>query len=381
MLSDSAFNDARLVWQDGDPITQFDPHHPSTQYVRPGVSTEGESRYAQLTNREEQLADTVSLALGDHFSSSAATMSHSRSGGNGQEFGSPFVLGQFTFMPGISPSIPTSQLTINDVQRFTQGFGNVHYSVDENLWSLFAQDDYRAAQQPGAQPRPALRPAEPDRRHQQRLAAARLRLEPGERSRKTTVRGGYGIYYSEIQSNIDASWALAGPTGFFNFGVGAGAARLPDLARRRCRPSRRAPCCRRATSPSARARRAITTSFSTSRSSPAIPTASINPRTTQATLGAEQEIGAHWFLSVDGVHADRPPTSCATSTSTRRRSSPATPRGRSVRGRVADATRPITPDPQRLPPHPGDGERRRGKYDGLQLNLRKDFSTRGGHCC
>ena len=45
-----------------------------------------------------------------------------------------FVLGQFTFKAGISPTTPTSQLTINDVQRYTQGFGNVHYTVGETIW-------------------------------------------------------------------------------------------------------------------------------------------------------------------------------------------------------------------------------------------------------
>ena len=102
VLGANAFNDARLVWEDGDPITQFDPASPSTQFVRPGVSTEGESRSAKLTNRQTQLADTVSLARGRHLLKLGGDVLRSKSGGNGQEFGSPFVLGS-------SPSAPASR--------------------------------------------------------------------------------------------------------------------------------------------------------------------------------------------------------------------------------------------------------------------------------
>src|SRR4029079_11043642 len=194
---------------------QFDPHTPSTQYVRPGVSTEGESRFAKLTNRQQQLADTLSLSLGDHLLKVGGDYVRSHSGGNGQEFGSPFVLGQFTFKPGISPSIPTSQLTINDVPRFTQGFGNVNYSVSETLWSVFAQDDYRL--------RPDLTLNLGLRYDRQSLTDATNDLSPrlgfawSPGSGRTTVRGGYGLYYSEIRANIVAGWALNGPTGFFNY--------------------------------------------------------------------------------------------------------------------------------------------------------------------
>ncbi|HEY0554949.1 MAG TPA: TonB-dependent receptor, partial [Thermoanaerobaculia bacterium] len=202
VLSDAAYNDLRFVWQDGDPITQFDPHDPSTQYVRPGVSTEGESRYAKLTNRQEQLADTVSLALGDQLLKIGGDYEHSRSGGNGQEFGAPFVLGQFTFKPGISPSTPTSQLTINDVARFTQGFGNVHYSVGENLWSLFAQDDYRLSG--NLTLNAGLRYDRQSLTDDTNNVAPRLGFTWNPKSDpRTVIRGSYGIYYSEVQSNID----------------------------------------------------------------------------------------------------------------------------------------------------------------------------------
>src|SRR4029079_3023105 len=213
VLGADAFNDVRLVWQDADPGTEFEAADTSTQFRRTGVATEGESRSARLTNRQTQLADTASLALGDHLVRFGGDVVRSKSGGNGQEFGSPFVLGQFTFRPGISPSIPTSQLTINDVPRFTQGFGNVNYSVSETLWSVFAQDDYRL--------RPDLTLNLGLRYDRQSLTDATNDLSPrlgfawSPGSGRTTVRGGYGLYYSEIRANIVAGWALNGPTGFF----------------------------------------------------------------------------------------------------------------------------------------------------------------------
>ncbi|HEX3554786.1 MAG TPA: TonB-dependent receptor [Thermoanaerobaculia bacterium] len=374
VLGANAFNDARLVWQDGDPITQFTPLSPSTQFVRTGVSTEGESRFAALTNRQEQLADTVSLSLGSHLLKVGGDYEHSRSGGNGQEFGAPFVLGQFTFKPGISAAIPTSQLTINDVQRFTQGFGNVHYSVGENLWSLFAQDDYRL--------RSNLVLNLGARYDRQSLTddtnnvAPRLGFawNPGNDPR-TIIRGGYGVYYSEVQANIDAGWELAGPTGFFTFSAAPGQLGFPtSLAPLPAFPPGAVLPPRDITVRPGRA--GFYNQFFNVSKLPGYPNSFVNPRTVQTTLGAEREIGVHWFLSLDGVHArttDIPRNLDLNAPSEFVRTAP----GQTRPAAVADATRPIVPLPngyRRILVTVNDGE---SKYDGLQLNLRKDFAARG----
>lgn len=375
VLSGSAFNDVRLQWLEGDPITEFEPQHPSTQFVRPGVATEGESRSARLTNRQYQLADTLSFGLGDHFLKFGGDWVRSKSGGNGQEFGSPFVLGQFTFLPGISPAIPTSQLTLANVQRFTQGFGNVSYSVEETNWSAFAQDDYRI--------RPDLVVNLGVRYDRQTLTgdddnfSPRLGFayNPGGDPR-TTIRGGYGIYYSEIRANIVAGWELNGPNGFFNFSAAPGQLGFPtSLQGLPAFPPGAVLPPRDITVKPGEAE--FYNQFFDVSKLRGYPDEFLNPRTTQYTIGAERELGDHWFLSLDYVNAH--------TTDIERNldlNAPAefirTAPGQTRPAAAADATRPITPTPngyRRILVTVNEGE---SKYEGVHFNLRKNFATHGG---
>ena len=374
VLGADAFNDVRLVWQDADPVTEFEPANPSTQFVRTGVATEGESRSARLTNRQTQLADTASLALSDHLVRFGGDVVRSKSGGNGQEFGSPFVLGQFTFRPGISPSIPTSQLTINDVTRFTQGFGNVNYSVSETLWSVFAQDDYRL--RPDLTLNLGLRYDRQSLTDDTNNIAPRLGFawKPGN-SPRTTIRGGYGIYYSEVQANINASWALAGPTGFFNFSAAPGQFGFPTSLNPL--PAFPAGAVLPARDITVRPGRAgyYSQFFDVSRLS-RYADEFVNPRTQQATLGFEREIGPRWFLSVDGVHAET--TDIVRNLDLNAPSSfVRTAPGQTRPATAADPTRPITPTNNGYRRIIGTVNNGESKYDGLQLNLRKSWSTQG----
>jgi len=45
--------------------------------------------------------------------------------------------------------------------------------------------------------------------------------------RKTVIRGGFGIYYSEITDNSEANYALTGPTGVFNYTASPGQIGFP----------------------------------------------------------------------------------------------------------------------------------------------------------
>ncbi len=372
VLSGSAFNDARVVWQDGDPITEFEPANPSPQFVRPGVSTEGESRSALLTNRQYQVADTLSFASGAHFLKVGGDVIRSKSGGNGQEFGSPFVLGQFTFKTGIPATTPTSQLTINDVQRFTQGFGNVSYEVEETNWSAFAQDDWRV--------RPNLVLNLGVRYDRQSLTGDDDNVSPRlgfayNPDSRTTIRGGYGSYYSEIRANIAAAWELNGPTGFFNFSAAPGQLGFPtSLQPLPAFPPGTVLPPRDITIQPGRAG-FYSQFFDVSRLA-GYQDELLNPRTDQYTIGAEREFWDRWFLSVDYVNAhtvdiDRNIDLNAPTAFVR------TAPGQTRPAATADATRPITPVAggyRRILATINQGE---SKYSGVQLNLRKSFEDGG----
>lgn len=375
VLSGSVFNDVRLSWLEGDPITEFEPANLSTQFVRPGVSTEGESRSARLTNRQYQLADTASFGLGNHYLKIGGDVVRSKSGGNGQEFGSPFVLGQFTFLPGISPTIPTSQLTLANVQRFTQGFGNVSYSVEETNWSVFAQDDYRV--RPDLVINLGLRYDRQtltgdDDNFSPRLGFA---YNPGGDPR-TTIRGGYGVYYSEIRANIVAGWELNGPNGFFNFSAAPGQLGFPTSlsALPNFPPGAVLPARDLTVRPG---RASYYNQFFDVSKLRGYPDELLNPETHQYTFGAERELGQRWFVSLDYVNArtmdiDRNLDLNAPSELIR------TTPGQTRSAAAADATRPIIPVAngyRRILVTVNEGE---SKYEGLQFNLRKNFETRGG---
>jgi len=373
-LSPNLFNNARLAYLDADPITQFEPLTPSTQFVRPGVATEGESRYALLTNRQWQFANTTSWSLGDHLVKLGGDVIRSKSGGNGQEFGAPFVLGQFTFRPGIPATTPTSDLTIDDVTRYTQGFGNVSYSVYETLWSVYLQDDWRAARDLTVNlgvryDRQSLTDAKDD--FQPRVGFA---WQPGGDT-KTTVRGGYAMYYSEIRANIVAGWALNGPTGFFNYSAAPGQLGfptslepLPDFPAGAVLPPRDI---------TIRPGRASYYSqfFDVSKLN-GYPDRLVNPQTQQFTIGGERELWPSWILSLDYVHAqtvdiDRNVDLNAPAVFIR------TDPGQTRSASAADATRPITPVPngyKRILVTINQGE---SKYDALQFNLNHNFSGKG----
>lgn len=373
-VSSVGFNEARAIWEKGSPITQFTPMTPSTQFVRPGVSTEGESRYADLFNHQWQLADTFSWTHGAHSVRAGGDYLHSRSGGNGQEFGSPFVLGQFTFKPGIPATTPTSSLTIDDVQRYTQGFGNVTYQVEDDLASLFVQDDWR--------PIDRLTVNLGLRYEHQKLTGGNdlgprlgFAWTTGE-SGRTVLRGGYGIFFAPVQSNIDAQWELGGPTGFFNYSV---APRQPGF------PTSLAPIASFPAGAPLPARDVTIRPGMASYYSQFFDVSKLrfypselkNPRTQLATLGVERQLAQHWFLSADLVdsHTDDILWNLdANAPEFYARTAP----GQSRPATTADNSRPIVPVPngyRRILVTTNFGE---AKYRAAQLNLRRTFEDRYG---
>jgi hypothetical protein len=373
VIAPTMFNEARFIRQSGSPITEFEPQHPSTQFVRPGVATEGESRSARLFNHQYQIADTLTWTLGKHSVRAGGDLLHSRSGGNGQEFGSPFVLGQFTFKTGIPTTTPTPALTIADVQRFAQGFGNVSYEVTDDLWSLFVQDDWH--------PIASLTINLGARYDRQKLTGDNNNLAPRlgfawNTDSRTVVRGGYGVYYSQIRSNIVAGWQLGGPEGFFAFGVAPGQLGFPtSLQPLPAFPAGAALPARDVTIQPGR--RDYYSQFFDVSKLRFYPDALRNPRTQQETLGIERQVAAGWIVAADGVSAHTTSIEWnldANAPVAFERTSP----GQTRSATAADATRPIAPVAngyRRILVTTNNGE---SKYRGVQLNARKSFQDRFG---
>lgn len=371
VLGPRIINEARFQYQLGSPITEFEPANLSTQFVRPGLATEGESRSATLTNHQHQFADTVSITRGRHDLKLGGDVIHSSSGGNGQEFGGGFVLGQFTLKPGVST--PIANLTVNDVQRFVQSFGNASYNVKEWLWSTFAQDNIRVRKDLTVNlglryERQTF--TDDDNNVSPRVGFAYNLLGDS----RTVLRGGYGIYYSEIRANLAATYLINGPTGIFSFSAAPGQLGFPtSLAPLSSFPAG-AVLPPRDINIRPGQREFLGQFFDVSRLR-GYPDRLLNPYTQLANFGIERDLGDKWFFGADYVHQrtiniDRPVDLNAPAPFAR------TAPGQTRAAAVADATRPIRPVPggfRRIIATINEGT---SSYDALQLNLNKRFSHR-----
>jgi hypothetical protein len=150
VISPTLVNSLRLQFQLASPITEFDPVVYGTQYVVPissgGTFTTGTSQSALLMNRQYQIADTLSMVKGKHNIRYGGDMIYAHTGGNSKEFGGPIYLGQFTYNTCTqSLAYCESQAylgNIANVKSYAQSYGNANYTVNDNLWSLFVQDDW-----------------------------------------------------------------------------------------------------------------------------------------------------------------------------------------------------------------------------------------------
>lgn len=376
VLTDKIVNEARFQFQLGSPITKFTPANPSPQFIRP-ISTEGESRGAFLQNHQYQFADTLALAFGKQSIKLGGDLEFSSSGGNGQEFGSGFVLGQFRFTNARSsnPNIPTSALTIADAASFTQSFGNANYRIGQYLWSLFAQDDWRV--------RRDLTLNLGIRYDRQTFTDDTNNFAPrlgfaynflGDN--KTVVRGSYGIYYSQLRANLGAQFELGGPTGVFTFTATPGQFGFPtSLTALPVFPAGAALPARDIVIRPGRAS-FYNQFFDVSRLR-GYPDKLLNPMTQQGTFGVERDLGENFFLKIDYVRAhtqdiDRLLDLNAPSTFIPFVTLPTATRSVAL----ANATRPIIPinnGYRRIQVVSNEGV---SDYNGLQINLEKRFSRR-----
>ena len=158
MLSPHLLNNLRAQFQLASPITEFDPVVYSTQFSVPisslcgsvacGTFNSGTSQSALLMNRQYDGSETLSYTRGRHDLIAGASVVAAHNGGNSKEFGGPIFLGKFTYNPcSGTPAFCESSAyldNINNVNNYQQSYGNQDYTVDDQLWALFVQDDYRA---------------------------------------------------------------------------------------------------------------------------------------------------------------------------------------------------------------------------------------------
>jgi Carboxypeptidase regulatory-like domain/TonB dependent receptor len=234
VLTSRLVNNLRLQFQLASPITEFDPVVYGTQFVVPiagaATFTSGTSQSALLMNRQYEVSETLSASLGKHQLIAGGDWIFAHTGGNSKEFGGPVYLGSFTYKTcSLTVAVCESSAYLNNianVQTYTQSYGNASYTVNDNLFAIFAQDDYHATQK--------LTVNLGLRYEQQTFTDSRANFGPRvgfvydpRGTGDTVVRGGFGIYYSQVVDNSEANYALTGPTGVFNYSAQAGQVGFP----------------------------------------------------------------------------------------------------------------------------------------------------------
>jgi hypothetical protein len=230
VLSSKLVNNLRVQFQLASPITQFVPIDPSTQFSVPIAGgptfTEGTSQSALLMNRQYGVNEVLSLRAGKHELVAGGDWLLAHTGGDSKEIGGPYFLGRFVFntCPGNGGTLaqniaycesPAYLGNIANVASYTQGYGNPAYTINDNLYALFAQDNYHVAH--NLVLNLGLRYERQTFTDATTNFAPRVGLvaDPFGNGR-TVLRGGFGIYYSQIPDNAEANYVLSGP-GYINY--------------------------------------------------------------------------------------------------------------------------------------------------------------------
>jgi hypothetical protein len=233
-ISPNLVNSLRLQFQLASPITEFDPVIYGTQYAVPissgGTFTSGTSQSALLMNRQYEVSDTLSAVLGRNQIKFGEDVIVAHTGGNSKEFGGPSYLGVFTYNSCTQPlavcESPTYLDNLANVKTYAQSYGNASYTVTDTLWSLFVQDDFHALKDLTINL--GLRYERQTFTDSNKDFAPRVGFAYNVKGDgKTVIRGGFGIYYSQIVDNSEANYALTGPTGVFNYTASPGQIGFP----------------------------------------------------------------------------------------------------------------------------------------------------------
>ena len=313
VFSENLLNEARFAYLNGDPVTKWEAPVLSTTYTRAGTVpfTIGQSRAADLFGHQAQLSDTLSWSRGKHYLRFGASVIRHVSGGTGSEPGTA-ILGTFTFKN--TTTKPFDQLTLADVQSYTQpiSFGISSYELTQRLYTGFVQDSIHVTDN--------LMIDAGLRYDRQTLTDAKKNFEPrvgfGWHPRgdaRLAIRGGYGVYYTQIQSNLIASYLVNGLDGLTTYTAVPSQFGFPTCLTGSCLPLSFDP---RTVPASQLPARDITIqagqrAFYESQFAkyglnfdklPFYPDQLKNPRSEVMSIGAEREVTPGFFIGADFVH-------------------------------------------------------------------------------
>ena len=311
VIDKNLLNEARFAYLHGDPVTLWEAQTLSTTYTRGGAVpfTIGQSRGSNLWSHQWQFADTVSWSRGKHYLRIGGSVIHHNSGGFGSEPGTA-ILGTFTFKN--TTTAPFGSLTLADVQNYQQpiDFGINRYDLSQWLLTGFVQDSIHVRSNFTLDL--GLRYDRQTLTDANRNFAPRVGFgwHPGGNSR-LSIRGGYGMYYTQIQSNLVASYLVNGLDGLTTYTATPGQTGFPTCLT--CVPVNVDPKTVPASQLPARDitiqagrrdfYRAQFARFGLNFDLlPNYPDKLVNPRSQVFSIGAEREIAKGLFLGSDYVH-------------------------------------------------------------------------------
>jgi Carboxypeptidase regulatory-like domain/TonB dependent receptor len=306
VIDPNLLNEARFSYLHGSPVTNWETPNLSVSYTRAGAApfTIGQSRVANIFGHQVQFADTLSWTRGRHYIRLGASIIHHTSGGTGSEPGTA-VLGTFAFKNGTTA--PFGSLTIADVQTYTQplNLGIDSYVLKQWMLTGFVQDDWKVT--PDFTLNLGLRYDRQTITNAKKNFAPRIGFgwHPGGDAR-TSIRGGYGIYYTQIRSNAVASYLVNGLNGVTSYSASAGQPGFPTCLT--CVPvtidPRSIPA--RDITIGAGRRDFYKAQFASYGLNfdllPNYPDKLVNPRSQIFSIGAEREVFKGFFFGGDYVH-------------------------------------------------------------------------------
>jgi hypothetical protein len=316
VINANLLNEARFAYLSGDPVTLWEAQTLSTAYTRGGSVpfTIGQSRASNIFGHQAQFSDTLSWSLGKHYLRFGGSVIRHTSGGTGSEPGTA-TLGTFTFVStGARGTLPFDQLTLADVQNYTQpiDFGINSYELPQWLYTGFVQDSIHL--------RRDLTIDAGLRYDRQTLTDAKKNFaprvgfgwHPGGDSR-LSIRGGYGMYYTQIRSNAVAGFLVNGLDGLTTYTATPTQLGFPTCLTGSCLPLSFDPKTLPTLQLPARdiTIRAGRRAFYQSQFAryglnfdrlPNYPDELVNPRSHVASIGAETEVIRGLFIGGDYVH-------------------------------------------------------------------------------